>query len=51
MITDNFIKHLCVPTNTHTHMHKNAAGQDNKAGGLKFPMYVLTALHFLFALL
>lgn len=28
------------------HMHKNAAGQDNKAGGLEFPMYVLTALHF-----
>lgn len=30
----------------HTHTHKNAAGQDNKAGGLKFPMYVLTAAHF-----
>lgn len=31
---------------TRAHTHKNAAGQDNKAGGLKFPMYVLTAARF-----
>lgn len=46
MITHTFIKHPSVPTSTHTQMHKNAAGQDNKAGGLEFPMYALTALHF-----
>lgn len=43
MITDTF-------KNTFTfqlaHMHKNAEGQDNKAGGLEFPMYALTVLHF-----
>lgn len=27
-------------------MLKNATGQDNNAGGLEFPMYALTALHF-----
>lgn len=27
-------------------MHKNAAGQDNRTGGLEFSMYALTALHF-----
>lgn len=32
--------------NQHTHMHKNAAGQDNKAGGLEYPMHALTTLHF-----
>lgn len=48
--TDMLVKHLCI-FNQRTHIHKNAAGQDNKAGGLKFPMYVLTALHFLFTVL
>ena len=42
MITDTFIKH-----HWSTHMNKNAAGQDNKAGGLEFPMYALTAAAFL----
>lgn len=37
-----FIEH----TRGRAHTHKNAAGQDNKAGGLKFPMYVLTAARF-----
>lgn len=44
-------KHLCffiehTRRRARAHTHKNAAGQDNKAGGLKFPMYVLTAAHF-----
>lgn len=42
---DNWYLHKTL-LRSHTHMHKNAAGQDNKAGGLEFPMYVLTALHF-----
>lgn len=41
-----FIEHTRARTRAHTHTHKNAAGQDNKAGGLKFPMYVLTAARF-----
>lgn len=51
MITDTLVKHLSRFQPARTHIHKNAAGQDNKAGGLKFPIYVLTALHFLFTVL
>lgn len=47
-ITNRLVKHLLHFQPARTHIHKNAAGQDNKAKGLKFPMYVLTALHFLF---
>ena len=47
---DNWYLHKTpLRSNWHIHLHKNAAGQDNKAGGLEFPMYVLIALHFLFA--
>lgn len=46
-VSDNwYLYKTLLRANQHTYIHKNAAGQDNKAGGLEFPMYVLTALHF-----
>lgn len=42
MITDTFKNTIAFHL---AHMHKNAEGQDNKAGGLEFPMYALTVKH------